>query len=289
MKSLTTALTTMRRTPYQSLAAILIVSITFFVGYTFSFLAFASEQVLKFFETKPQVIAFFEVDAPVEEIRNAAQKMETKDYVESVTVVTQEQALELYRNENQDDPLLLELVSAEILPASVEVSGKNLTSLTQIKEDLKGFAGIDEVELPEDILNSLSFWTKSLRNVGLGSIAVLAFESFLIILIVTSMKVTTKRQAISIMHILGASNWFIAGPFVYEGLVYGLIGSLVGWTFSNILILYITPWLKAFITPVPLFPIPLEYYAWQLGVGTALGIIFGSFASSNAARRMIGK
>ena len=289
MKSLTTALTTMRRTPYQSLAAIIIVSITFFVGFTFSFFAFASEQVLKFFETKPQVIAFFTIDAPKEEIQAAAEKMKTKAYVQSVTIVSQEQALELYKTENQTDPLLLELVSAEILPASVEVSGKDLSSLSQIKQDLTSFAGIDEVELPEDILNSLSFWTKSLRNVGLGSIAVLSFESLLIILIVTSMKVSAKRQAISIMHLLGASNWLIAGPFVYEGLVYGLIGSLTGWTLSNILILYLTPWLKTFITPVPLFPIPLEFYLWQLGIGTALGIIFGSLASSNAARRMIGK
>lgn len=289
MKSLNTALVTMRRTPYQSLAAIVMLSITFFVAYGFSFFAYSSEQVLQFFERRPQVIAFFEISASTDQVDAAAAAMKEKSYVESVQVVSKDQALELYRQNNQDDPLLLELVSADILPASVEVSGKNIEDLSQIKKDLQSFSGVDDVDLPEDILAALDFWTHSLRITGLAIIAVLAVESLLIILIITSMKVTSKRQAIAIMDILGASNWFISGPFVYEGMLYGIIGSLIGWSATTIGILYATPWLKEIITPIPLFPIPLEFFAIQLGVGTLVGILFGAFASSLSVKRAIRK
>jgi cell division transport system permease protein len=61
MSALTTALIGMRRSPYQSLAAILLVTLTFFVGYSFSLFSLGSELVLRYFETQPQVIGFFQL------------------------------------------------------------------------------------------------------------------------------------------------------------------------------------------------------------------------------------
>ena len=59
MKKLLDALVAIRRTPYQSLVAILMVTVTFFVGYIFSLFVVGTDTILKFFETRPQGIAFF--------------------------------------------------------------------------------------------------------------------------------------------------------------------------------------------------------------------------------------
>lgn len=287
MKSLSTALTTMRRTPYQSLSAILMVTLTFFVAYSFSFFAFTTHRVIQFFESKPQVIAFFQLDASSQVVTQAVKNMQEKNYVTQVILIDKQEALELYKKENQDDPLLLDLVSADILPASIEVSGLDLESLQKIEKDLEGLDGIEEVVLQQDILDSLKTWTQNLRWIGLAAIATLSITSLLIILVITGMKVTAKRRAISIMHILGASNWFVSAPFIMEGVLYGVFGSLLGWTLSLTGILYLTPWLKNFISPIPLFPIPLELFAIQLAAGTFIGIVLGAFASSVSAKRMI--
>ncbi len=279
----------MRRTPYQSLSALIMLTITFFIALTFGFFLYTSESLLRYFETKPQVIAFFELDTSEAAIKTIANDIEAKDYVTSVTTLTQEQALELYKSENQDEPLLLELVSAEILPASIEVSGANLEALSQIKTELEKHESIEDIEFPEDILGSLDFWTRSLRLIGIFSIAIFGFESLLIIAMVTGMKVHGKRQAIQIMQLLGASSGFIRGPFLMEGMLYGILGALLGFGFQLMLILYLTPWLIDFVKPVPLFPLPLEFYAVELSAAILTGAILGMIASSIAVKRMMKK
>ncbi len=289
MNPLSSALTAMRRSPYQTLAAILMLSLTCFVGYTFSLFLVGAEKVLQYFETRPQIIGFFELNATTQQIDALKQTMQQKSYVDTVTVVSKDQALELYKKDNQDDPLLLELVSADILPASIEVSGKDPDSLSQIKDDLSKAQGVEEVVFQQDVLDTLTSWTKSLRYVGAGLIGLLGITSFLLIMVIIGIKITTKKNAIHIMRIIGATKWYIQAPFMFEGVMYGIIGSLLGWLAMYAGLLYLTPWLKDFLGTVPLLPVPLEFFAMQLGIGTLIALSIGSFASLTAARRMIRK
>lgn len=289
MNPFSTALTAMRRSPYQTLAAIIMMTLTCFVAYTFSLVTVGTEKVLQYFETRPQIIAFFELDATASQINALSQSMQQKPYVEAVSVVSKDQALELYRQENKDDPLLLELVSADILPASIEVSGRSADTLTQIKDDLSRADGVEEVVFQQDVLDTLTRWTQSLRFVGIGSIALLGVTSFMLIMVIIGMKLTSKKNAIHIMRIIGASKWYIQAPFMFEGILYGLIGSLLGWGTMYAGLLYLTPWIKDFLGTITLLPVPPEFLAIQLGVGTLVAMLVGAFASLTAARRMIRK
>ena len=279
----------MRRSPYQSLAAILITTITFLVGYGFSLFSFTTQTVLRHFETQPQVIAFFKLDTQQSDIDATKQKMAAQPYVKDITIVSKEEALQLYQKDNQSDPLLLELVTADILPASIEVSGIDISALPQIKRDLEKTEVVEEVVLQQDIVSSLEQWTKTIRWIGIGSMAILGTTAFLIIVIITGMKVASKRRSIQIMNILGATNWFIRGPFLYEGMLYGLLSSLIGWLVMYVAFLYISPWLSTFIANIPVLPIPWQFFAAQLAGGTLAGIILGSLASSVAVGRMLKK
>ncbi len=289
MNPLTSALTAMRRSPYQTLAAVIMVTLTCFVGYTFSLVLIGAEKVLQYFETRPQVIAFFELDASSAEIESLKTAMQQKPYVDQVTLVSKDQALELYKQENKDDPLLLELVSAEILPASIEVSGRSAETLSQIKDDLTTADGVDDVVFQQDVLTTLTNWTKSLRYIGLASIGILALTSFLLIMVIIGIKITAKKQAIHIMRIIGATKGYIQAPFMFEGILYGLIGSLLGWLVMYSGLLYLTPWLQSFLGTIPLLPVPLPFLAMQVGIGTLIAMVVGAFASLTAARRMIKK
>lgn len=287
MKQVAVALTNIRRSPYQTLAVMLLVSITFFVGYVFSLFLFSANQVLGYFETRPQITAFFRIDADPALISRLQQTMETKSYVSKVTVVSKEKALEIYQEDNKEDPLLLELVTADILPASIEVSGKEAADLTKIKTDLEAAEGIDEVVFQQDVIEQLQSWTTSIRYIGVGSVIVLGLTSLLLIIIVTGLKVVSKRRTIQIMRIIGASRWYVRAPFIYEGMLYGLCGSLIGWGGMYLGLLYATPWIQDFLGSVPLFPLPLEFFAVQAGTGTLIGILLGALASTFATQRMM--
>lgn len=287
MRHVATALTNIRRSPYQTLAVMLLVSITFFVGYIFSLFLYSTEQILRYFERTPQVTAFFQIDAKPESVQQLESTMKEKSYVSAVTVVSKEKALEIYQKDNKDDPLLLELVTADILPASIQVSSKDAASLPAIKTDLEGAEGVDEVVYQEDVINQLQAWTQSLRGVGIGSVVMLGLTSLLLIVIITGLKVANRRRAIQIMRIIGASKWYIRAPFVYEGMIYGLVGSVVGWGGMYLALMYATPWLKEFLGTIPLFPLPLEFFAIQAGAGTLIGLVLGALASAFATQRLM--
>lgn len=287
-KVVSTAVKQMRRTPYQAVGVILVLFTTFLLSYIFSFIFFGSEYLLRYFETRPQVIAFFNATAPDDEVERVQTEMEEKSYVDSVKYVSKEEALASYKEDNEKDPLLADLVTADIFPASIEVSGKEISSLPQIQSDLNQYDElIEEVVYQKDIVDTLATWTNTLRIVGLGLISVLALTSLLIVTIIISMKVLSKKQEISIMRLLGATTLYIQAPFLVEGLIYGVLSSVLAWGVAVTLLLYATPWIVNFLGSIPLLPVSPYFLLGQVGVGTALGVLLGVLSSTLALRRYI--
>ena len=287
MSSFFTALTTLRRYPYQSFLATLMVSVTLFVGYSFSLTLLGSEAVLRFFETTPQVIGFFTLEATPEQISTAITELKNKPYVAELKTISKEEALELYKQENSTNPLLLELVTADILPASVEIKAKQVASLNDIRQDIAKQSGIEEVVYQESVVTSLVKWTNTIRLIGIFVIGVLGILSFLVIMIVVGMKLVVKRQAVATMQVLGATDWFIVSPLIIEGMLYGVFGSLFGWAAMMATLAYLTPWFHTFLADIIPWPIPWQLLLAQLGIGTGVAVIIGAWASIVSVQRLL--
>lgn len=289
MSALTTALTTIRRSPYQSLASILMTSVTFFVAYIFALFVFVSSTTLQYFETQPQVIGFFELGASQEDIEAVAAEITQQSFVAEVKTISQNQALELYKEENKQDPLLLELVTADILPASIEVSGKSISSLQEIKTKLEENPLIEDIIFQEDIISNLQFWINTTRQIGIATMAILGTLSLLVIWIVIAMKASVQKKTIAIMRMLGASKWYIKAPFVIEGGLYGLTGASFGWLGVLAMVLYLMPMLEKVFAHMQIFPIAIEAYILSLLAGMVLGTTLGIIISSAVVSRFVKK
>ena len=277
-----------RRTPYQAAAAVLVLMITFFMAFIFSMIIFGSDKIIQYFETRPQVTAFFKQSAVDTQIRDVEEQMMKRPYVEKVRIISKQEALELYREKNQKDPLLLELVTADILPASIEVSAKEIRSLPKIAEDLHVFSdAIDEVVYHKDVVEALVKVTRSLRTIGIILVGSLAVTSFLVTVVITGMKISSKKHEIEIMQLLGATSWYIKRPFIFEGALYGVIGATVGWVFSYTVFLYATPWLLEFLKDTQVFPVPWTFFAIQAAVGMVFGALLGAFATLLSLKRLV--
>src|SRR3989344_6715269 len=114
-KHLKTAWVHIRRAPYQALAAILVMVLTNFAATTFVLATFASQTALRWFETRPQVTAFFEDETTSDQVDMLRAKLAQTGKVKETKFISQEQALVVYREQNKNDPLLLEMVTANIL------------------------------------------------------------------------------------------------------------------------------------------------------------------------------
>jgi cell division transport system permease protein len=288
MKSLKTTLINLRRAPYKSLATIVMITITFFVAYGFSLFLVGSQQVLRFFETQPKIIAFFDIKTETEDIKKVEAAVSQLTYVDSVKIVSKEEAFRYYQ-EKQDNPLLLELVTADILPASIEISATSPENLSLIHQELKQFSQIDDIIIQQDVVEQLTQWVQSLRVMGLALTIIFFTLSLLIIMSTISFKISHQKKKINILRFIGANSSFILKPYIIEGFLYGFLGSIFGWILIYAGLLYITPWLKTLVGQIILFPIPWEFFLIQVALGTSLALFFGGFASVLAAKRLIEK
>src|SRR3989344_1697406 len=277
----------MRRMPYQTLAAIGVLTVGFVIAQVFGLLVFSSQQILTFLEPRQQVSAYFTDQASEEEILKYKQQLEERDYIQEVTYISKEKALEIYREQNKNDKLLLERVTAEILPASLEVSATAADQLEKVRQDLENLAGVEEEVYQQDVVDALTQWTRGLRWIGLGLTTVLVVTALLIIVVIISMKVASRRQEIMIMRLLGAQRWFVTGPFVTEGAVYGMVGGGVAWLLTMILLLYATPAIVGFIGEIPLKLLDVTVLSVLFGVSILTGIVIGVLGSLVSVRRYL--
>lgn len=286
-RSVSVAIKSMRRSPYQSTVAILMMTVSFFVASCFAFLLLIANRALSHIETRPQVIGYFVLKASDQQIETVQQSMRGKDYVSSVKLVTKEEALAIFQEENKKDPLLAELVSADILPASIEVSAKSAGFLEKISADLRGMEGIEDVVYQKDIIDNLVRWSMILRQAGIVISGILFAITLLLIVVILSLRVATKRKEIGIMNLLGASRWYIRGPFIIEGSMYGIVGALMGWLCSFTILLYLTPQILGFFGEIVVLPIDPTILATMLASELLVGLFLGLFSSYLAVARFI--
>jgi len=273
-----------RRSPWQNLTAVMVTTLTLLVVSVFSLLSIGSVKILKYFESAPQVIAFFKPGQDLSDIQiaNIKAQLDKTGKVNEFRYVSTREAEAIYKEKNKDNPLLLELVDYNILPASIEISAKDLNDLKELKNILQTQEGVDEVVYYEDIVTNLSRWISSVKKVGIGVIGYLTLESVLVILVIIGMQIASRKEEIEILKLIGATNWFIRKPFILTAMIYGLTGSLLTWGLSYLLLLYSTPFLAEWLGDIPLLPISfgvmLLLLAGELFLGIMIGIIGGLLA-----------
>ena len=299
---LKTALSNIRRSPFQGIAAILVLAVTFFVATIIAILIYSSNQVLSYFETRPQVIAFLKSDANESQIVTLRTALSRDSRVKDVKLVSKEEALTIYKNATSDNPLLGELVSPAIFPASIEFSVRDLNDTTKIIEETKkepivesvGFtASVGNESNLKDVIDRLTKITYYIRIGGLGLAFVLSITSFLVLMVVISMRIATKRTEIETLKMMGATAGFIQTPIMFEAIIYVITGVLIGWIFALILILYAAPTLISYFGLVPVLPKDtvgfFELNFAILGIELLIGFFIASFGGLTAVSRAIAK
>jgi len=111
--------------------------------------------------------------------------------------------------------------------------------------------------------------------------------SIFIIITITGIKISQKKEDIEIMRLIGATNWHIRWPFILEGMFYGVIGAFIGWGIASLGLWYSSSFLSSFLQGIPIFPIPILFYLGLLGAELVLSIILGAFASFIAVLRYL--
>mgnify|MGYP001587780411 FL=1 len=222
-----------------------------------------------------------------EEIESLKKEIQDTGKIANIKYISKEEALEIYKKQNKNDPLLLEMVTASILPASLEVSTRNLNDLKEIHDLLKTKKIIEEVVYQKDIVENLSSWINNLRVAGLIFTGVLLLNSLLTILTIIAFKIAQRKGEVEILFLLGATKWQARMPFILEGGVYGFISSLFSIGLIISILINIGPFLAVFLAGTGIFPLMLSDYLSLMAISLFVGLFIGLFGSFMAVIRYL--
>lgn len=273
-----------KRSPFQALAAVFVLTLTFFVATLVSVLTYSSSKVLKYFETRPQVIAFLKADASTEDTAALQNKLAQDERVKEVKYVSKEEAFSIYKKATSGNPLLGELVSPSIFPASLEFSVKDLSFAQEVIDEVKGNSIVDSVGFTaalggesdlENVVGRLRTVTTYVRVGGGIFTLILGLASFMVILFTISMRMTTRREEVEILNLIGATKKFIRSPIILEALIYAAAGVMIGWSIAFIAVLYSAPGVLSYFGEIPVLPRDTLNLLGIFGIILGLELILG--------------
>jgi cell division transport system permease protein len=186
------------------------------------------EAGLRFVESKVEVQAFVNDGVSIDRVHALQVQVESLPEVASVSYQTKEAALEAWRveQEAQGRADLTTLTGTNPIPASLNVKLRDPRQYGSVVEVLKAPRGVvSEVLETQRVVDALVAITGVLRTIGLGILVMVGLTVLFIVVNTIRMAVMARADEIEIMRLVGASDAFIRWPFIFEGLLVGLIGA----------------------------------------------------------------
>jgi len=218
---------TLQRERVLSFANILTMTITFLVLGIFMLIVFISQSTLSYLEQQTQITAFFRDDFQEKRILELKGTLEQDERIAEVTYISKEEALKIFSEINADEPLLLESISANILPASLKIRTKKMENLKIIAEELSPNEGIEGVKFFEDVVIKFQKIASIVYIVGFTLTAMFLFVSYSAIVITLRTYINKKGTELEILKLVGASNDYIQKPIITQGLFFSLTSSII--------------------------------------------------------------
>jgi cell division transport system permease protein len=289
------------RNGFVSLSSVLVMTITLSV----ITIIILSQAVLNFslsqLQDKVDVTVFFTVGASESEILGIQSQLQQLPEVASVDYISADQALENFRERHSTDYLTLqalEELDENPLGATLNIQAIEASEYEQIANFLESGDAlasnqkviIDKVNYFQNklVIDRLISITEGAKRLGVGIIIVLVLISVIITFNTLRLNIYIAREEIGVMRVVGAENHYIRGPFMIEGMIYGIVSA-----FITMLIFYpITLWLGANMSDFLGINLNTYYFSnfFQLFVITAVfGMLLGIVSSFLATRAYLKK
>ncbi len=155
--------------------------------------------------------------------------------ISKIEYVSKEEALKRFRSEHAKSAYLFEGLNGNPLPASFEIglskAAQSREAVDRLVESIRKIPELEEIQYGEEWTRSLLTFVKVLKLLGLILGGLLGVAIIFIIANTVRLTVYARRDELAVMRLIGATNGFIKGPFLMEGLLQGLIGSFLALTF----------------------------------------------------------
>jgi cell division transport system permease protein len=179
-------------------------------------------------ESSVEISAFLKDGLEQEEIRELNDKIRFLPGVVEVQFVPKEEALqEMRRSFGSRQDILDGLEDDNPLPDTFRVKTRRADQVVEVARKISSLDGVEDVRYGQGLVERLVVVTRWIRVVGVGAMILVGAAAIFLISTTIRLSVFARRREIGIMKYLGATNWFVRFPFLIEGMVLGLLGSLL--------------------------------------------------------------
>lgn len=294
------ALQNFQRNIWLSLATTIIMTITLIMTSVLYFLGVLGNQVLSSIEDKVDLSATFKEEVRDDQISILVEDLRSKPEIKEVRVITSEQALENFRTRHADDPFIeesLKQLEDNPLPATMFIVASDPRQYQEIAKSLEGeqydpFVESVSYENSKTVIDRLISVMSGVRNIGLVTTIILAALVILIMFNTIRLAIYSFREEIDIMRLVGASNWFIRGPFIIEAVLVALLSVLVSMFVLYPILDTVSPQIQRFffsgqVEPFNLYAYAVSNWLTVFGIQALLAVGLAVFSSFIAIRRYL--
>ncbi len=288
------------RNGFVSLASIFVMFVTLSVIGSLLFTSAVLHSTLDELRDKVDLNVYFVPKTSESDILNIKKSLENLPEVEKVTYVSQDQALAEFTVRHENDQLTLQALSEleeSPLGAVLNVKTKEPSQYAGVAEFLQGRnilgAGgttiVDKVNYYQNknAIEKLSNFISTSRTLGLGLTVILVIISVLITFNTLRLVIYVSRDEISVMKLVGASNFYVRGPFVITGILYGLVSGILSILIFYPVVFWLGNYTESFFGGFNLF----HYYTSNFGqmflVVVGSGIVIGAISSYLAVHKYL--
>lgn len=282
------AFKSLRRNKTICFASIITVIITFFVLGIFVLITKNVGLALNDVQSKVELKVFLKDDIKLIEQREVEIKLHELPGVKDVQYESKEQAFTSFQESTKDNKGLLEGYSLEKnpFPASFIVKLADPSDAEAVTNAVKDLPGVESIGNQQDLINTITKVVNGIKVVGAVLFIILVGVAIFLIMNTTKLTVYSRRREVGIMKFVGATDWFIRWPFIIEGMIIGLIGSVISTFFVFLIYKGFVSWISSKVLYVSLINVSYIGTAllWEFALG---GLIVGGVASYAALRKFL--
>ena len=290
-----TAITSLWRNRGLSAVSTVIMVITLLIISIFLSINIVTNKMTKSLESRIDMVAYLKDEASEEQITGIKKMLSARSDVLEVEYVSKQEALLRWQERYRDNDKIRDAVSAENnpLPRSIEIKTKktdDLEEVARVLEDRNYSSVIRELSYSKnrDTINRLIRITNFIKIAGWSLSSIFIIISILVIYNTIRLTIFARSHEIEIMRLVGASDWHVRGPFIAEGIAYGIMATII----AAILILaafqIIVPQVKDYLGEFDLGGGYLGInFALVILVQLLVGVVLGFSCSYSAIKRYL--
>lgn len=273
-----------------SIASIFCISITLLVVALALMASFNVKNVSKNVQNNATIVVFMELNTDDEKLKGFGDILDKDSNIDSYEYKSVEQRKEELAAEDEYFKILVEKLNDDnnIFHASFLIKVKDIKEIEKTVSMLKAQDYVESATYSRDVVEQIITSFSIIEKIAFGIVIILVVVTVFLIINTIKLTIFSRKREISIMRVVGASNWSIKQPFVVEGIIIGLIGSIipVAVTIYGYIAMY-NHFDGQLVSPIFKLIEPQPFVFLISAIVTFVGVLVGMFGSSRAVRKYL--